>query len=327
LICLNVNRQVHDDQLDHVQKGCLARPREDICMDGSRIEGSHKAWNSLQRAQPSGLETYTSLAYDSFHRRNIRVGIDRVLNKRPVNFSAFIASTYSSHHIGLVNYTAELFNTLYEKESPASKMNLKVYPTLPRIDVAEMIGLVESTHTVTFGGFIDPKVEASEQDLGDALLEEIDAVLDETGQSRLMATLGVEEHLLSVMMPSVAPDSVPVSTPAIVTSALTGVGAPSTSSVQQMEQVHIADISAPSSPSKKRKEYEDRASEKHIYLDDSTPDSKRKRCAEPLSPNTLALGYSSLEPDVLELNKSPSQTPSQVSLILYQICLNHISTC
>ena len=36
---------MHADQLAHVKKGCLARSRDDVRTDGSRIEGSHAAWN------------------------------------------------------------------------------------------------------------------------------------------------------------------------------------------------------------------------------------------------------------------------------------------
>ncbi|KAJ7659690.1 hypothetical protein DFH06DRAFT_935341, partial [Mycena polygramma] len=51
-------------QMQHVRKGCLARPREDISSDGSRIEGSHKEWNSIQRSFASGLEMQTALGHD-----------------------------------------------------------------------------------------------------------------------------------------------------------------------------------------------------------------------------------------------------------------------
>ncbi|KAI0691353.1 hypothetical protein C8T65DRAFT_587252, partial [Cerioporus squamosus] len=40
----------HAEQILHIQKGCLARPRDDIRSDGSRIEGMHKGFNHLQRA-------------------------------------------------------------------------------------------------------------------------------------------------------------------------------------------------------------------------------------------------------------------------------------
>ena len=38
--------QTHLNQLAHVQKGCLACLHQDICSNGSCIEGSHKGWNS-----------------------------------------------------------------------------------------------------------------------------------------------------------------------------------------------------------------------------------------------------------------------------------------
>ncbi|PIL31911.1 hypothetical protein GSI_06615 [Ganoderma sinense ZZ0214-1] len=56
--------KVHAKQLAHVQKGCLARPRDDIATDGSRIEGSHKGWNSIMQSFPSGLEVMNALGHD-----------------------------------------------------------------------------------------------------------------------------------------------------------------------------------------------------------------------------------------------------------------------
>ncbi len=61
---MNVSGKVHADQLTHVKKGCLERRRQDIAADGSRIEGSHKAWNTLQRACASGLEMFGALSRD-----------------------------------------------------------------------------------------------------------------------------------------------------------------------------------------------------------------------------------------------------------------------
>ncbi|KAI0685123.1 hypothetical protein BC835DRAFT_1421556 [Cytidiella melzeri] len=63
--------RAHAIQMGHVRKGCLSRPRSDIWSDGSRIEGSHKGWNSLQRANPSGYQTILFLASDHVLRRNI----------------------------------------------------------------------------------------------------------------------------------------------------------------------------------------------------------------------------------------------------------------
>jgi hypothetical protein len=65
-----IYRQVHCEQMKHVRKGCLARPREDIPSDGSRIEGSHKAWNGIQRSFSSGLVMFRALGHDFVLRRN-----------------------------------------------------------------------------------------------------------------------------------------------------------------------------------------------------------------------------------------------------------------
>ncbi|KAH8990372.1 hypothetical protein EDB86DRAFT_2746341, partial [Lactarius hatsudake] len=53
--------------------GCLARERQDI--HGSRVEGPHKGWNSLQHAQLSGLAVFVALGHNHVLRRNIRIVI------------------------------------------------------------------------------------------------------------------------------------------------------------------------------------------------------------------------------------------------------------
>ena len=55
------------------RKGCLARLCQDVASDGSRIEGSHKGWNSIMRSFSNGLEVYTALAHDFVLHRNLRV--------------------------------------------------------------------------------------------------------------------------------------------------------------------------------------------------------------------------------------------------------------
>ncbi|KAI0658952.1 hypothetical protein C8Q70DRAFT_887671, partial [Cubamyces menziesii] len=65
--------KAHLEQLEHIRKGCLARPRDNIRADGSRIEGSHKGWNGLQRSFASGVESLTALCHDFVLRRNIRI--------------------------------------------------------------------------------------------------------------------------------------------------------------------------------------------------------------------------------------------------------------
>lgn len=298
------------------------RPREDISMDGSRIEGSHKAWNSLQRAQPSGIETYELLAFDAFHRRNLRIGTSRVQNGRSVNFSAFISSAQSSHHVDLVNHTAKLFNELYEKEPLVSKKKLTVLPTLPRVDVKEMFGLVESSHSVTFGGFIEAKAEPSDQDLDNALFEEIDAAAEsEVDQMRLIESLDVNESQLSVMM---ARSTISSSS----SSASRTVGAvPFADSLSPALKMSLASTSTANVQSKKRKEQADGTSDKPGYIDDSTPDPKRKRFAGPPSPDTLALGYSSIlspEPDFIELDQVINPR-SGVSTAALRFCIFYIN--
>ncbi|KAL6306293.1 hypothetical protein BKA93DRAFT_816419 [Sparassis latifolia] len=63
--------EVHEDQLGHVKKGCLARVRQDVLSDGSRIEGTHKGWNGLQRSFVSSIEVLTALRHDYILRRNL----------------------------------------------------------------------------------------------------------------------------------------------------------------------------------------------------------------------------------------------------------------
>ncbi|KAI0712734.1 hypothetical protein C8T65DRAFT_562727, partial [Cerioporus squamosus] len=96
--------KVHADQLAHVKKGCLARPRDDVPSDGSRIEGSHKGWNGLQRSHASGVESQTALGHDHVLRRNTRV---EFASDSP---SAFVASTYGCHHVRLVDWIACKWN-------------------------------------------------------------------------------------------------------------------------------------------------------------------------------------------------------------------------
>ncbi|KAI1781716.1 hypothetical protein LXA43DRAFT_907964 [Ganoderma leucocontextum] len=96
--------KAHEEQLAHVRKGCLARPRDDVRADGSRIEGSHKGWNSLQRSSPSGLEMMAALGHDFVLHHNMR--IESAL-KNPPNFTC---STFRSHHIHLVNDCAQRWN-------------------------------------------------------------------------------------------------------------------------------------------------------------------------------------------------------------------------
>ncbi|KAF8054908.1 hypothetical protein FPV67DRAFT_1681291 [Lyophyllum atratum] len=160
----------HSNQLGHVRKGCLARPRQDIPSDGSRIEGSHKGWNSLQRTQPSGIEVFSALGHDFVLRRNVRVAL-----AHGASSSSFIGSTHGSHHIRLVDYAAQLFNELFKCEKKTSIKNSQ--PTLPRVASGEVFGLVRSEEADTFGGLLTIKdepddLEESPEDLLDRIISD-----------------------------------------------------------------------------------------------------------------------------------------------------------
>lgn len=92
-----LSRQVNQGQLKHVRKGCLEHNTKGIRADGSRIEGSHKGWNFLRRAQPSGVTMLNALGHDFVLRRNVRVAFSRS------DMTPFIKFTRGSHHLQLCN--------------------------------------------------------------------------------------------------------------------------------------------------------------------------------------------------------------------------------
>ncbi|KAJ7138759.1 hypothetical protein C8R43DRAFT_1131921 [Mycena crocata] len=184
-------QNIHAAQMQHVRKGCLARPREDIASDGSRIEGSHKGWNDLQRANASGLVTMTVLGHDHVLRRNIRVA----LNGKSAAPTPFITSTFGSHHISLVDHTASIWNDLLTS-SHNSSSQLVPLPRLPDINSGEKFGLVNSVHTESFGGLFTIK-EEPEDDAN--VVKELD--LDE--QEDLMRELNL--NAAQFIQPMLAP--------------------------------------------------------------------------------------------------------------------------
>lgn len=145
--------QVHQEQLKHVRKGCLERSQQDIRSDGSRIEGSHKGWNNLQRCHPSGIVMFSSLGSDHVLRRNIRVAYRKDVR------TPFVTSTHGSHHIDLVNNIAILHNRLKNAEP---RCILQPLPELPNIDSGETFGLTKSEYTSTFNGLIQVKQELAD---------------------------------------------------------------------------------------------------------------------------------------------------------------------
>ncbi|TFY51908.1 hypothetical protein EVG20_g10784 [Dentipellis fragilis] len=140
--------QAHAVQLQHVKKGCLSRPRQDIRADGSRIEGTHKHWNSIQRSFASGLELFAELGQDECLRRNVRIGFSAA---EP---GSFLALTHGSHHVRLTDHISALWNSMITKEKPSEDgLNpLLSRMTLPAINSEETFGLVKSDYTTMFSG-------------------------------------------------------------------------------------------------------------------------------------------------------------------------------
>ncbi|PIL36291.1 hypothetical protein GSI_01954 [Ganoderma sinense ZZ0214-1] len=129
----------HAEQMKHVRKGCLTRPRNDIRADGSRIEGNHRAWNGLQRSWPSGLEMLAALCHDLVLRRNMRIG--HHLSSPDV----FTTSTYGSHHIRLIRAIAQQWNsTIHMAEYTHLFAGLSDLPLLKTVASGETFGIVKS---------------------------------------------------------------------------------------------------------------------------------------------------------------------------------------
>lgn len=137
-------QKVHQEQLKHVRKGCLERSDQHLRSDGSRVEGTHKGWNSLQRAQPSGITMLCALGHDFVLRRNVRVAYSRR------EMTPFVKFTHGSHHIHLSTHVAKLYNGLREKDG----CTLLPLPELPDVDSGETFGLVMSDNAATFGGLL-----------------------------------------------------------------------------------------------------------------------------------------------------------------------------
>jgi hypothetical protein len=181
-----IQLQVHAEQMRHVRRGCLVRTRHDIPADGSRVEASHKGWNSLQRSFASGIEMFNALAHDFVLRRNVRIASAR--DKQV----PFIESTHGSHHVRLTHHIAVLWNQVMKKEElenarirgfPGAKdLNGKLQrlPEMPTCDSRESFGLVTSRYVETFGGLIDigEDLHPNAQFVSATVDEQLDVELD-----------------------------------------------------------------------------------------------------------------------------------------------------
>lgn len=168
----------------------MSRLRDDIKSDGSRIESCHKHWNSLQRSFSCGLENFVALGHNHVLRTNIRVGYSKTDQRaaRP-----FLASTFGSHHIDLVNNVAKTWNKLLALDRGKGKGEIAPQPVLQVIETTEKFGLVSSAHIASFGGLLTIKDDA---EIEDALL---DMPLNEAVTNEdVISTLGIDPASLSI---------------------------------------------------------------------------------------------------------------------------------
>ncbi|KAI0066538.1 hypothetical protein BV25DRAFT_1912599 [Artomyces pyxidatus] len=204
--------KTHQEQLKHVRKGCLTRTREDIASDGSRIEGTHKGWNSLMRSFSSGLEIFVALGHDFVLRRNIRLAFSALSAEKAVA-PTFLTYTYGSHHIQLTDHIAELWNAMLGGEhgperGPATTLIPR--PRLANVDSGESFGLVSSQFALTYGGLMEFAKPEEEEMKGTAdLLERVSE--DEEAQLALLRDMNIDPCLLNI--PETPPDALPETNP------------------------------------------------------------------------------------------------------------------
>ncbi|TFY51214.1 hypothetical protein EVG20_g11108 [Dentipellis fragilis] len=174
----------HRQQINHVRKGCLARPREDISSDGSRIEGTHKGWNSLQRAHSSGIEVLLALSSDFVLRRN-------------------------------------LWNKMLTKTMRTPPASFSLLPLLPIINSGESFGLVTSKSADSYYQLTDVKDEAEQEliDVSNLSEAERERVLESINADRSMFHRPLLSNSKAVAQITDAPDPA-VPAPNHVTSTL-----------------------------------------------------------------------------------------------------------
>ena len=131
--------------MKHVRNGCLSRPTSELRSDGSRIKGSHVAWNSIQRGNASGLEMMTALGHDHTLRWN--VARNDKLSDGSTPDTTFSTSCFGSAHIAMVDVNARLWNDIITRPSilPPSEP-LTPLPILADATTNEQFGLVLSKY-------------------------------------------------------------------------------------------------------------------------------------------------------------------------------------
>src|SRR5882762_2374828 len=191
--------------MNHVKRGCLARTDDDIASDGSRIEGSHKGWNSIMRTFASGLRVFHALGHDFVLRRNIRVASAA---SKP---DPFVLLTHGSHHIHLATHAAKLWNMLLEREGrhdSDSVSGLKVLPTLQEVPSGETFGIVKSAHSITYMGLLDGKEEETDG-LGTPVSNLLDMANCDADAAAVMVTQDLQIDPKLFLIPQPKPGSAP----------------------------------------------------------------------------------------------------------------------
>ncbi len=221
----------------HVKKGCLERRRQDIAVDGSRIEGSHKAWNTLQRACASGIEMFGALSRDFVLRRNVRIITMTGCHRGPA--TGFVATTLGSHHIRLQNRINTLFTTLSDRERTWGRPGFAGRPVLKSVNSGETFGLVVSDHNLTFGGLLQIKDEPNEDEKLEELICNPEEELDVAG---VLRDLDIDPALLNQpeFSPTVPHPPLLVDRSSTIL-ALTSTGSFATSSTYALESVNTSD--------------------------------------------------------------------------------------
>ncbi|KAI1782219.1 hypothetical protein LXA43DRAFT_906421 [Ganoderma leucocontextum] len=184
--------KTHEEQLGHVRKGCLTRPRDDMRADGSRIEGTHKGWNSLQCSFSSGIEMMAALGHDFVLRHNMH--IESALKVPP----KFMRSTFGSHHICLVADCAHRWNRLLERKDKIAA-GMEPLPILNVPSSGETFGMMKmSPATAAHQSLASIKKEPMEDEQGLFDLSSQD-LLD---ASRILSQLGIDPSLLYQLPPA-----------------------------------------------------------------------------------------------------------------------------
>lgn len=201
--------------------------RQDVRSDGSRIEGSHKGWNSIQRSFSSGIELFTTLSHDHVLRTNCRIAAN---SKSP---SIFTSASYGTHHVRLATHIATQWNTLIANETvkPGAQPLTKL-PGLKTVSSGEKFGLVVSKHTNSFKGLLEIKQELKEEEIIEELTDnEFDPV-------EVLKSLNIDPGLVNIPQTSLAPMPSPLLTTLIPT--------PAAASLSLTPALHAPSVPTPS---------------------------------------------------------------------------------